>query len=206
MNEHRLRDINGILLILATLLGILLLHQIFKPFDGSLPESNHPPADLAAFPTLEIKRGEDWEGLSYDSIVEMNLFSSERKPPTGQSPSVDQAEGESVVSYEGYELIGTVLSDQERSFALIRKGGARGETKPYRMRDPVDGMELREIRYDRIILSRNGREVTLFLEPREEERKAFVPPSSSKIERPPAAPGTPRGSQPQWTPQQRKGQ
>ena len=206
MNRHRLRDINCMLLIVVVVLAALLVYQIFKPLD--LPEmvEGATSEGIAAIPSLNVDKEEDWTRLNYDSIVDLNLFSSERKPPSERSQAVAQEDGEGSAAYEGYELIGTVVSDEERSFALIRKGGVRGETKSYRVRETVGGMEIQDILYDRVILSKNGKEIVLLLRPREEEKKASIPPPKKGIERRKSNRETAPSGQQSWTPKQRKDQ
>ncbi len=183
MNTHRLRDINFILLAVAIVLAILLVYQIFRPLDLPVMTEERSDEKITTFPSLNIEEKDGWIRSNYNSIVDLNLFSSDREPPSKRATPLTEDNGEGSVAYEGYELIGTVLSDEERSFALIRKGGIRGETESYRLRDDVGGMELQEILYDRVILTKNGREIVLLLQPREEEKKANVPPPKKTVER-----------------------
>jgi type II secretory pathway component PulC len=203
---HRLRDVNFVLLVLTLALTILLAYQIFGPLEqvsGGVTDNSSKDSDR--FPGLQVARGEAFDDADIEGIVEMNLFSAERVPPSGRTKTVSSGEEEGSASYEGYELIGTVLAGGERSFAMIRKGGVRGEIKSYRLRDSVGGMELEEILYDRVLLSKNGKEVVLLLEPREEERKATQPPRARTTKRQPTPKsGQQAPGQQTWTPQQRK--
>ncbi len=204
MNAHRLHDINFILLCLTFGLAILLVYQIFRPLDFSVTDKNVSPERIAQFPNLESWKGDEWASQDYDNIVEMNLFSSERTPPSSRAKTVSREDGKGTVSYEGLELIGTVISDEERSFALIRKGGTRGEVKSYRLRDDIEGIELSEIFYDKVILSKNGKEIILLLEPRELERQTSIPPSQKSMERRKTKSAPQQGGKQSWTPKQRK--
>jgi type II secretory pathway component PulC len=204
MNAHRLHDINFILLCLTFVLVILLVYQIFRPLDISVTDEKASPERITQFPNLESRQGDEWASQDYDNIVEMNLFSSQRTPPSSRAKTVSREDGEGTVSYEGLELIGTVISDEERSFALIRKGGIRGEVKSYQQRDDIEGIELSEIFYDRVILSKNGKEIVLLLEPRELERQTNIPPSQKSMERRQKKTAPQQGGQQSWTPQQRK--
>ncbi len=211
MNVHKLRDINFLLLGLMLILACLLLYQILKPVDSPLTEeltSSETQVKLEDFPALIVKEKTQGDGDNYSNIVDRNLFSSDREPPSSRSRSEPGGSGdeEGTTSFEGLELVGTVLSDEERSVALIRKGGVQGEVKPYRLRDDVEGMELREIYYDRIILSKSGKEIVLLLEPRDRERQTQFSPTIKNVERRRTAPGTQQGGQQSWTPQQRKDQ
>ncbi len=206
MNVHRLRDINAALVLFSAMLALSLLYQVFRTIDPPEEGNAGPPEELIEFPTLVSSDSGELDGLSYDSIVEKNLFSSDRTPPEGRTKTVSRDDEGGTVSFEGFELTGTVLSDEDRSFALVRKGGMRGETKSYRLGDDVGGMELREILYDRIILSKNGRDIILLLQPREAEKKANTPVNSKKIERRTPKPGVQSSGQQSWTSKKRKGQ
>lgn len=205
MNVHRLRDINAALVLISALLALSLLYQVFRTIDPPEEVSGGPPEELTEFPTLGSGDYGGLDDLSYDSIVEKNLFSSDRTPPEGRTKTVSRDDEGGNVSFEGFELIGTVLSDEDRSFALVRKGGVRGETESYRLSDDVDGMELQEILYDRVILSKNGREIVLLLQPREAEKKAKTPANSRKVKRRQPKPGLQGSGQQSWTSEQRKG-
>jgi len=205
MNVHRLRDINATLVVISALLAMSLFYQVFRTIDPPEERSGGPPEELTEFPTLGSGDSGELDDFSYDSIVEKNLFSSDRTPPEGRTKTVSRDDEEGTVSFEGFELVGTVLSDEDRSFALVRKGGMRGETKSYRLDDDVGGMELQEILYDRVILSKNGREIVLLLQPREAEKKANTPVNSKKIERRQPKPGVKGSGQQSWTSKQRKG-
>jgi type II secretory pathway component PulC len=164
--------------------------------------------ELGDFPSLLSKRKTQENGNEYKNIVDRNLFSSDREPPSGRSRSVssNDEDEEGTTSFEGFELVGTVLSDDDRSLALIRKGGAQGEVKAYHLRDSIDGMELQEIYYDKIILSKNGKEIVLLLEPRDKEKQSRFSPNIKSIERRKNKPGTQKSKQQSWTPKQRKDQ
>jgi len=211
MNIHRLRDINLILLGLTAILACLLLYQIFKPMNSPLIEelsSSESSVELEDFPTLLVKGKIRENGNEYKNIVDRNLFSSDREPPSGRSRSVSSSDEdeEGTTSFEGFELVGTILSDDDRSLALIREGGAQGEVNSYHLRDSVDGMELQEIYYDKIILSKNGKEIVLLLEPRDKEKQSRFSPNVKNVERRKNKPGTQRSKQQSWNPQQRKDQ
>ncbi len=199
MNRHRLRDINFILLAVAVILAILLVHQIINPPDLPVVAEEGPGEKIVTFPSLKVEEKDGWIQPDYTSIIDLNLFSSGREPPAKRATLSTEEDGEGSVAYEGYELIGTVLSDEERSFALIRKGGVRGETESYRLRDDVGGMELREILYDRVILTKNGREIVLLLQPREEEKRANIPPPKKTVERRKTTPESQQGRAKSWT-------
>lgn len=211
MNIHRLRDINLVLLGLTAILACLLLYQILKPMNSPLKgdlSAGEASIELEEFPTLLAKKKTQENGNNYNNIVERNLFSSDREPPTGRSRSVTDSDEdeEGTTSYEGFELVGTILSDEDRSLALIRKGGAQGEVKSYHLRDSVDGMEVQEIYYDRIILSKSGKEIVLLLEPRDKEKQTSFSPSVKSIERRRNKPDTKKSNPQSWNPQQRKDQ
>jgi type II secretory pathway component PulC len=205
MNSHRLRDINAVLVVLAVAIAVLLAYQMFKPLDVPMTVAGDAQETVPAFPELKRGASGSLDSQGYDKIVELNLFSSEREPPSGRAPTVSEEDEKGTASYEGMELIGTVLSDEERSIALIRKGGLRGEIKAYHLRDDVGGLELREILYDKVVLSKGDKAVVLLLQPREEEKKATsVPQIPPELERRAPSSRQQQGRQQSWNPRQRK--
>jgi hypothetical protein len=206
MKAYRLRDIYIAMLGLTIIMALFLLYRIVVPPDYQ--EDNHAveAEEPAPFPKMILAEVDSNIKQDIEDIVDKNLFSSERKPPSGRRRVVSSEGEDGTTSFEGFELIGTILSDEDRSVALIRKGGIHGETKAYHLRDDIEGMALQEILYDRVILFKNNKEIALLLKPREEEKKAVAPIPNQKIHQRNLKPGASKSNQQSWTQKKRKGQ
>ncbi len=128
--------------------------------------------------------------VEFEDIAEKNVFSSSRERPSVRYSPEGRARGSTTVSGD-YVLLGVVVSGNETSTAVIRKGGQGSDAEAYKLGDDIDNMVVEEIFYDRVILRQGEKETILELKPREDEKKrrpAKLQPSpkSRTRTRPPA--------------------
>ena len=136
---------------------------------------------------VDIENGRDRFLTDYTQIVEQNLFASSREEPSVRYSPEGRTNGSTTVSGD-YVLLGVVVTGDDQSLAIIRKGGKGVEEKAYKIGDDIDNMVVEEIFYDRVILRQGEKENILELKPREDEKAKLpvkVPPTPQSRARKP---------------------
>ncbi len=139
--EKFLRLVNGFsLLLLASSVGVFVSSLV--NYRVSLNSSVH-------FSNISCKK----KSLSYDILVEREGFF---KPVEKLKPKTTTLEG--TVSLNDYKLKGTVVNNP--SLAILEKGKS---TKILYEGDYFEGFKLKKIYPDRVVFSKNGKDVVLML-------------------------------------------
>jgi general secretion pathway protein C len=118
------------------------------PPTALLQESNSPTHPAAPKPPL----------ASYAVVYTRDIFNSVKAPPQGPT------EATAVASNNGpLKLWGTALGDNQRAFAIIEDLSVHAQGLYHEGDVILPGVTLVEVRWDRIVIERNGRRETLTL-------------------------------------------